>query len=189
MLLFIPLLVPLLAGRILRLDDLSAFHLPLRYLYQSALKGGHSVLWTSQLFGGFYIHGEGQIGAFHPLHLLLYWTLPLTIAFNLELLLSYLFAFAGMRVFLRHNGFTPASSVVGAIGFAFSGFAVLHLPHMNAIAVVAHVPWLLLAVDLATSASSTTRVQGLVSIALLFGSFAVERSCRCWLRDLHRWPV
>ena len=54
-----------------------------------------------------------------------------------------------MWQFLKHVGFTAASSVVGAIAFAFSGFALLHLPHMNAIAVIAHVPWLLLAIDLA----------------------------------------
>jgi hypothetical protein len=169
-LLFAPLLVPLLTGRILSIDDLSSFHLPLRYLYQSALTGGKSLLWTSQLFSGFYIHGEGQIGAFHPLHLLLYWALPLTVAFNLELVLSYAFAFAGMWLFLRHAGFATASSIVGAIGFAFSGFAVLHLPHMNAIAIVAHVPWLLLAIDLATSESRRTRVRALICLALLFTS-------------------
>ena len=164
------------------LDDLSAFHLPLRYLYQSALASGHSLLWTSQLFGGFYIHGEGQIGAFHPLHLLLYWDAAADGAFNLELILSYVFAFAGMWAFLRHTGFAPSSSVVGAIGFAFSGFSVLHLPHMNAIAVVAHVPWLLLAIDLATSESSRTRVKGLVAISLLFGSqglLGTRNTCGC----------
>jgi hypothetical protein len=173
LLLFIPLLIPLSSGRVFTLDDLSSFHLPLRYLYQNALKGGHSVLWTSCLFSGFYVHAEGQIGAFHPLHLLLYSALPLTIAFNLELILSYAFAFAGMWQFLKYVGFTAASSVVGAIAFAFSGFALLHLPHMNAIAVIAHVPWLLLAIDLAVSDTPDTRRKGLVSIALLFASQAL----------------
>ena len=171
--LFLPLLAPLFGGRIFALDDLSSFHLPLRYLYQSALTAGHSVLWTSHLFSGFYVHAEGQTGAFHPLHLLLYAALPLTIAFNLELVLAYLFAFAGMWRFLRHVGFTSPSSVVGAISFAFSGFALLHLPHMNAIAVIAHVPWLLQAIDLSVSEPAGSRRKGLVAVPLLFGSQAL----------------
>jgi hypothetical protein len=170
LLLFLPLLIPLVNGQIFALDDLSSFHLPLRYLYQRALTNGYSLLWTSDMFSGFYVHAEGQIGAFHPLHLILYATLPLTIAFNLELILSYVFAFWGMWCFLRYVGFATASSIVGAVGFAFSGFALLHLPHMNAIAVVAHVPWLLLGIDLAISESPASRAKGLVSVALLFAS-------------------
>ncbi len=170
---FVPLLIPLLSGRIFALNDLSWLHLPMRYLYQRALLAGHSVLWTSQLFGGFYIHAEGQIGALHPLHLLLYRTLPLTIAFNLEVMLTYAFAFAGMWWFLRHVGLTAASSIVGGIAFAFSGFTLLHLSHINMIAVVAHVPWLLLAIDLSLSEHPATRRRGLIAVSLLFGSQAL----------------
>ena len=173
LLVFAPLLVPLVRGRILVLDDLVSFHLPMRYLYQHALTAGHSVLWTSQLFSGFYLHAEGQVGAFHPLHLLLYRTLPLAFALNMEVVLSYAFAFAGMWRFLKHAGFTSASSIVGAIAFAFSGFALLHLPHINAVAVVAHVPWLLLAIDHALSSSSRERRMGLLAISLLFASQAL----------------
>ena len=170
LLLFAPLLVPLFSGRIFALDDLGALHAPLRHVYQSALSAGHSLLWTSQLYGGFYIHAEGEVGAFHPLHLLLYATLPLTIAFNLEVVLSYVFAFAGMWHFLKHRGFSAASRTVGAIAFAFSGYVLLHFPHMHAIAVTAHVPWLLLAIDGSVSESATTRRKGLIAIALLAGS-------------------
>jgi len=173
LLLFVPLLTPLLSGRVFALNDLSWVHLPMRYLYQGALRAGHTVLWTSQLFGGFYIHAEGQVGALHPLHLLLYRTLPLTIAFNLEVILSYVFAFGGMWWFLRHSGLTAASSVVGGMAFAFSGFALLHLSHINMVAVVAHVPWLLLAIDFSLSAQPATRRRGLIAVSLLVGSQAL----------------
>ena len=70
--LFIPLLFPLLTGRVFTRDDLVALHLPFRYLYREALLSGSSFLWTSAYHSGFYLHGEGEAGMAHPLHLLLY---------------------------------------------------------------------------------------------------------------------
>ena len=63
-----PLVVPLFTGRVFAFNDLSWFHLPMRHLYQQALNSGDNVLWTSSIFAGYYLHGEGQIGAFHPFH-------------------------------------------------------------------------------------------------------------------------
>ncbi len=40
------------------------------------------------VFCGLYIHGKGQVGMAHPLHLLLYATLPLDVALNAEWLLN-----------------------------------------------------------------------------------------------------
>ena len=94
--LFVPLLIPLATGRALTLDDLANLHLPLRYLYWSALHNGDSVLWTSALFAGFDLHGEGQVGMAHPFHFLIYRLLPLDIAYNFELIANYVGAVAGM---------------------------------------------------------------------------------------------
>jgi hypothetical protein len=138
---------PLLTRRVFVFDDLSWFHLPLRFLYQQALQAGDSVLWTPSIFAGFYVHGEGQLGAFHPLHQLLYRLLPLDIAFNLELLASYVAAYAGMIWLLRRLDVRLGAALVGAMLFAFSGFSLLHHHHLNAIAIVAHLPWLLAAAD------------------------------------------
>jgi Bacterial membrane protein YfhO len=142
-----PLAWPLFTRRVFVSDDLAWFHLPLRYLYQQALQAGDTVLWTPSIFAGLYVHGEGQLGAFHPLHQLLYRLLPLDVAFNLEFLASYLAAFAGMVWFLRRLHLSYAAACVGAMLFAFSGFMLLHHPHLNVVAVVAHMPWLLAGAD------------------------------------------
>ena len=168
--LFAPLFVPLALGRVFSMGDLSDFHLPVRYLYRSALVEGHSVLWTDRMFGGFYIHAEGQVGAFHPLHAALYRLFPLTIAFNVELIASYVFCFAGMWSVLRRLGLSPAASLTGAIAFAFSGFNLLHLLHMNAVAVVAHVPWILLALDGVLLGDPRRQSLSVVGMAVLVGS-------------------
>ena len=156
--------------RVFAHTDLGIFHLPLRYMFASALREGDSVTWTSQMFNGFYLHAEGQLGAYHPLHLLLYRFLPLTTAFNLEVLASYVFAFTGVWLLLRQIGASILSTAIGAMAFAFSGFQVLHLGHPNAVAIAAHMPWLFLSIDAALSASAKRRATGAAGVSLLTAS-------------------
>ncbi len=141
--------MPLFTGRVFVFNDLSWFHLPMRHLYQQALHSGDSVLWTPSIFAGYYLHGEGQIGAFHPFHQLIYRVLPLGPAFNLELIANYVAAFGGTFWFLRRLQFGQTPALFGAMLFAFSGFNLLHHQHLNMVAVVAHMPWLLAAADVA----------------------------------------
>jgi hypothetical protein len=166
-----PLLGPLLTGRVFVFDDLSWFHLPLRHLYQQALHAGDTVLWTPSIFAGLYLHGEGQIGLFHPFHLALYLLLPLGTAFNLELIANYPAAFAGTFWFLRRLRFSHAAALFGAMLFAFSGFNLLHHHHVNLVAVVAHMPWLLAAADvLIVSERRRARRLAFAGVAVILGS-------------------
>ncbi len=142
-----PLVRPLLTGEVFVHNDLSRFHLPVRHLYHQALHAGDTVLWTPAILSGLYVHGEGQAGMLHPLHQLLYRFLPLGTAFDLELIASYPAAFAGMHWLLRRLAIGRAASLFGALLFAFSGFNLLHHLHVNMVAVVAHLPWLLAAAD------------------------------------------
>jgi len=169
-LLFIPLVIPVCTGRVLTYDDLSNFHLPLRMLYSAALSSGHSLLWTPALSGGFYVLAEGQVGALHPVHYVLYRCFSLTTAFNLELILSYLVGFGGMWAFLHRRGVVTAACILGAMTFAFCGFSLLHLTHMNAIAVVSHIPWLLYAIERAVAGPGRRPVAECAFVSLLVGS-------------------
>ena len=128
-------------------DDLGNLHLPVRGAYQAALQAHQSVLWSPHLYGGMYLHGEGQAGMYHPLHWLLYRFLPLRWGFTLEFVLSYAVMFPGMYLMLRRLELPLAAALFGALVFTFSGFNLLHFMHMNAIAVVAHLPWLLFWID------------------------------------------
>lgn len=168
--LFVPLLVPLCTGRIFAIDDLSVLHLPPRIFYAEALQRGESLLWTSQMFGGFYTLGEGQHGPMHPLHLLAYRTLSLWVAYNLELIASYAAAFSGMMLLLRRSGVGSGAAAVGAMVFTFSGFNMLRLSQVNVVAVAAHIPWLLLALHGLLTAARHTRTRWFVLFALVTGS-------------------
>jgi len=169
--LFVPLALPLFMGRVFIFNDLSWFHLPMRYLYQQALRHGDSILWTPAIFSGVYVMGEGQVGLLHPLHLLWYAVLPLQTAFALELVFNYAAAFAGMLWFLRRLRCSMAAALFGAMLFAFSGFNLLHHHHLNMIAVVAHLPWLLAAADLVIAEDRRqARTAGFAAMVLVMGS-------------------
>jgi hypothetical protein len=162
---------PLWLGRVYVLNDLGYFHLPCRFFYQRAIWAGDSFLWFPGIYSGDYLHGEGQIGMLHPLHLLLYRFLPLHVAFNLELLASYAFMFPGMALFLRRLGLPRSAALFGAIVFTFGGFNMLHFIHLNAVAVLAHVPWLLWCLDLALLTTDRRKLAAAgAGIALLTGS-------------------
>jgi hypothetical protein len=169
--LFLSLAWPLLTGRVFWEDDLGTFHIPLRYLYQQALAAGDSLLWTPAILSGFYVHGEGQIGLFHPFHLVLYRLLPLTLAINLELLSIHAFGFGGMYILLRRWKLDPQAALFGAMTFAFGTFLVLHDRHLNLDGVAAHLPWLLAAVDaLAYAPNARRRTAAYAAAALLVAS-------------------
>lgn len=146
---FFTLLVLAVLSRPLWLDglvlhtDLEWYHLPLRDFYARCLAEGEAFTWLPELYCGYYVHGEGQAGMFHPVHFLLYRFLPLVTAFNIEFLLSYPFMFTGTYLFLRRWRLPVHAALFGAFGFAFSSFALLHDAHLNAVAVISHIPWVL----------------------------------------------
>ncbi len=162
---------PIVQGEIYYQNDLQDMHLAYRAFYAGCLERGDRFEWCPSLHGGYYLHGEGQAGMYHPLHLFLYRTLPLAPALDLEILSGYAFACAGTFLFLRRWRLGRGSSSFGAFLFGLSGFNLLHLTHVNAVGVVGHLPWLLLAIDVSIRTSSRRpRALAGAAIALLTGS-------------------
>lgn len=130
------------------MNDIFGYHVPMRMLYQQMLLHGDPPMWTPALFAGFDLLGEGQIGVFHPLHQILYRALPLDLALNLEILFTYVAALVGTRWLLRRLDIAPPAALFGAMTFGFGGFMLMHYPHVNMLAVVAHMPWVLGCLDI-----------------------------------------
>jgi hypothetical protein len=141
--LFVPLVFPLMTGRVFTKDDLAAWHIPFRFVYWTALRRGDSLLWTRAVLSGVYLHGEGEVGLMHPLHLALYRILPLGPAVNLEIIATYVAVFAGSGLLFARLGLARDAAWFGAMLFAFSGFFLFNLMHVNHLAALAHLPWLL----------------------------------------------
>ena len=80
-----------------------------------------------------------------------------------------------MIVFLLALHLLAAVFWVGGMAFAFCGFMMLHFVHVNAVAVVAHLPWLLLAIDAylrpQSRAPAVRRTLAGAAIALLLTMF------------------
>ncbi len=157
---------PLLSGEIYFEDDLSIYHLPLRAFYQECLHAGDSFLWMPHLFNGYFIHGEGQAGMLHPFHFVLYRCLPLSQAFAIETLATYPFLFLGAFLLLRRWKLPGHASLLGAFLWTFVGASVNHYVHMHMVAVLAHLPWQLWAIDIALR-GPPGRARGLAPLAVL----------------------
>jgi hypothetical protein len=137
---------PLFTGRVYASDDLGWFHFPLRAFYARCLAAGDDPSWCPNLYCGFYLQGEGQVGLCHPAHLLLYRLLPLAMAFDLELLIGYPLAFLGLYLVLCSHRLRSDAAMLGALVFTFAGYQLLHYRHVNSVAILAHLPWSLLAI-------------------------------------------
>ena len=169
--LWLALAWPALQGRLHVIGDLGGYHLPMRMAFAESLARREKPYWTPRILCGYYLHGEGQVGMLHPWHQLLYRFLPIEAAFEIELLANYPVLFVGMWLWLRRLGLPSAAALVGALLFSFSGFSSLHLMHMNLMAVLAHLPWLLLAIDVALRSSNSTHVWlALGGVSLLVAS-------------------
>ncbi len=163
------LATPLLSGRVSVFVDAGWFHLPLRGFYARCLAEGEAFDWMPDLFCGFYVSGEGGLGSYHPVHVLLYRWLPLDTAFAMESFAHYPLALIGMYLFLRrHTG--GVGALMGAMVFTFCTWYMSQVRHVNPGAVLAHMPWLLWAMDLAVASSGPKRKLACAMIGLLTAS-------------------
>jgi hypothetical protein len=76
----------------------------------------------------------------------------------------------GTYLFLRRWAVTRGAAVFGAMLFTFSGFNLLHFMHMHCIAIIAQMPWLLVAVDMSIRGSAQERLFGNFLVTLLTAS-------------------
>ncbi len=163
------LALPLVTGRMDVYWDLGSFHLPLREAYARCLKAGEPFDWLPSIHNGVFITGEGELGAYHPLHLLLYRWLPLDKAFALEAYLHFPFCILGMFVLLRRTA-GPAGALFAGLVYVFSTNSISHGFHVNYGGVLSHLPWLLWLERKLLFGDTPTRMWAAAGTALLTGS-------------------
>jgi len=163
--------LPLFFGQVNVNNDLGWVHLPTRIFYADSLAKGEAFDWMPEIFSGYYLTGSGDVAGYHPFHWLLYRWLPLPVAFEIEVLAAYPFLFLGMFLWLRRLGMPREAAAAGGVVFTFSSFNLLHFIHPNIVTSVAHLPWLLAAIDVAVCDPASVRRSGArLAIALLTGS-------------------
>ena len=162
---------PLFTGSVYTYDDMLMLLVPIRYCFWKALAAGDSILWSPQFYCGYYLQGDGQVGMCHPLHWFLYRTLNFELAFNVEFPPE-------LPVVVRRNvSHVAAGSCsgrqcsTGAFLFTFGGFNLLHFMHMHAVAIIAHLAWLIIASEMLVGSEDIKKaVFGEVAVSLLVAS-------------------
>src|SRR4029453_10939800 len=97
--------------------------------------------------------------------------LPLGVAFNLEIISSYLVMFPGVVLLLKRLRLSTEASWFGAMVFTFSGYNLFHLIHVNIIAAVAHIPWMLVFTDSVVRAPNRrARARAFIALSLIAAS-------------------
>jgi hypothetical protein len=161
---------PLWARRIPIHDDLGAYYFPLRVLYAQALARNDSIDWFPQIYGGFFLTGEGQLGTHHPFHLVIYKWLPTDVAFDFEIALPYVLMPAGIILLLRRF-VGAAGAAMGAIFFTYSLLFSSAIFNPTGSLIYAHLPWNLWAmIAVVEPGALTKRRLACAAVALLTGS-------------------
>ena len=135
-------------GRLYFLDDLKIIYYPLEYIFAAAQSAWQLPAW-SPLFGfGQPLLAWGQLGFFAPLHLILrFFPLHPLLLLNISVMAYFAAGLAGMYAFLRRMKLTQIPAALGAVVFAFCGFNIGHLNHVNFYTATMLLPWLMLAIN------------------------------------------
>lgn len=136
-----------LGGKTLFYYDIAIQNYPFRQFWAEGIRSGEFPLWCPYIYGGFPLFAEGQAGPFYPLHILLYYLLPTTAAFNVSVLLHLFLAGLFLYLFMREVGTGTAGSFIAAIAYTFSGCLVARIIHTNMIYGAAWTPLLLLLIE------------------------------------------
>lgn len=138
----------LFTGELYFLDDLKIIYYPLEHVFGEFQRNFALPTW-SNLFGfGQPLLAWGQLGFLTPLHILLrILQLPPLILLQVSILLHFAAGLLGMYLLLRHHKLRTLPSALGAIVFAFCGFNIGHLSHVNFYVATMLLPWLMLAIS------------------------------------------
>lgn len=139
-----------------------------RLAYTSArLRVGQIALWNPYLsLGGTHAGDPAALAWYFPA-LVLFLILPAAAAFDYTVVFHYWLAAVGIYLLARAWRQTRAASVLAALVYAFSGFAIAHLQHLNILIGLAWLPIVFYCVEKFFQ-TRQTRFIALGSIALAF---------------------
>ncbi len=131
-------------------SDIANLNHPLRDFLGHELHQGRLPLWLPDVYMGYPIQAEGQMGAFYPPNLLLFGLLPPLPALNLSVLLPFFVAAFATYALARKLGAAIWPSLIAAVAYALGGFYVVHVKHMTIVDTACWIPlvWLVIEVGL-----------------------------------------
>jgi len=131
------------------ISDLVLENLPWKTFIIEQLAAGRpgDILWNPRIFAGVPFLAAGQHSALYPFSLLFY-ILPLWLAYGVFSALQLGLAAAGMFLFARVLGQRRPAAVVAALAYAFSGFYIVSVNFTMMIAAAAWLPYILAMIEI-----------------------------------------
>ena len=131
-------------------------------------KSGNVPLWNPYSFSGTPHAANYQSAVFSPVNLL-FFILPFLDAWSLMVLLQPLIAAIGMYILLTSLSRSSVATIVGAVGFMFSGFMTTWMAYGTLGWAVAFLPWALWGVN-----RSPFVVAAAIALSFLSGHFQIS---------------
>lgn len=116
---------------------------PMKYEYWHKLQQNQLPLWSSRIYSGFPILGDGQTGLFFIPNLILFRLFSFTTAFNLSFVFAYVWLGTGMYYWMGTFRFSRQIRIYGAITLMFSGITFARLTHLAVLQAISFIPWVL----------------------------------------------
>ena len=133
--------------------DTTVFYFPLMSWVAQRLHQGELPLWTPQVFGGYPIFADGEIGLAYPPLLLALLVLPPDRAFVVLRLLHLSIAALGTFALARTWRLPYSSAVLAGVVFALGNFLQAQIHHENIVRTASWLPVMLAAVERALRSS------------------------------------
>ncbi|MFN8635723.1 MAG: YfhO family protein [Chloroflexota bacterium] len=186
---------PLLTGiGVYAESDTFTYFFPVYSVLHDAVSRGELPLWTPDVFGGFPLFAEGQIGALYPPSLLAVSLLSTVDGFLLLRVFHVTVAVLGTFAFARALRVGTAGAIVGGLSFGLGSFVIAQQHHANLLATAVWLPVLLACLELSMArqgwlshgllglaalllgvAALATHVQPLMLIGATIGGYVVAR--------------
>jgi Glycosyl transferase family 2/Bacterial membrane protein YfhO len=126
--------------------DVVVYYYPARVFMSATLKSGHMPFMSPNLFSGYPLFADSETGLFYPLNFLSFF-LPNLAAFNYSLFLHFLATSIFTYLYARTIKLSRTAAVFAGLAFAFGGFSLAHLGHVNIVNTLAWFPLILYLVE------------------------------------------
>jgi hypothetical protein len=163
----------LLGGPAFYERDTRLFYYPLAHWVAEQFHAGVYPLWMPDIFAGYPIFADGELGLLYvPQVGLLAW-LPTALAIVWLRALHAFMAGAFMHLFLRTQGLGPLASLGGALVFTFGSFLTAQMHHENLVRSAVWLPLVLALAERALQATGRRRWGWLALGALVYAQSAL----------------
>lgn len=126
--------------------DVTPFFYPMKHFLARSVQAGDFPFWNPWILNGVPFFGSLQPGHLYPGSLLFY-VLPMPLAFNLVLVLHFPLAGLGVYLLLRRWELRRPAALFGGLAFMLGGFLVSTGNFYNNVQTAAWLPWLMLTWD------------------------------------------